>query len=216
MFDINSEKDVPGMIEQPQCDTIIKVAQSLPKNAKVLEIGCWAGRSTWTWLNGLSPNAHMVTVDPFMLDHKTGKHRKRQMAQKNQTVNTIMNYFLEHGGEKTWRAVINQHPNKNVHKQLFVGLSYEFAKQNNEMWDCVYVDGDHSYEGIQSDLNIFEPRTNIICGDDFKPKELPNPYGGRPIRAQPGVVKAVEEMCEKTGRTFWKDPDSCFWMAIKG
>lgn len=76
MFNIADENDIPGMVESDQCDTIKKIAQSLPEKAKVLEIGSWVGRSTWSWLNGLSPNAEMVTVDPFMLDAKTGKDRK--------------------------------------------------------------------------------------------------------------------------------------------
>lgn len=215
MFNIADENDIPGMVESDQCDTIKKIAQSLPEKAKVLEIGSWVGRSTWSWLNGLSPNDEMVTVDPFMLDAKTGKHRKRQMLRKNQIVNEIMNYHLEHGGAKTWRAVIDEHPNKNAHKKLFVGLSTDFGEENNDTWDCVYIDGDHSYEGVKTDLEMFEPRTNIICGDDYKPEELPNPFGGKPIRAQLGVVQAVNEMCEKTGRTLWLDPKSCFWIASK-
>jgi len=215
MFLIKDENDVPGMIEPAQCDTIKRIGQSLPDNAKVLEIGCWAGKSTWSWLNGLSTNAYMVTVDPFMLDSKTSKHRKRQMLRQNPIVNEIMDYFLVHGGEKTWRAVVDQHPNKNSHKKLYVGLSGDFAKENSDFWDCVYIDGDHSYEGVKTDLDFFESRTNIICGDDYKPEELPNPFGGKPIRAQLGVVQAVQEMCEKTDRKFWKDPNSCFWMATR-
>ena len=214
MFNIQTEGDVPGMILPEQCETLKKVASTLPDNANILEIGCWAGKSTWCWLSGLSSNASMTTVDPFVLDHRTSKHAKRQKKiWYNETVNEVMRYFVKNGGVKTWRAVINEHPNKIAHKNLYVGYSQNFALENDTVWDCVYIDGDHSYEGVTSDLHNFEPRTTIICGDDYKPES--RSLNGINIKAQLGVVNAVNEMCERTGRKLWVDPDSCFWMATK-
>lgn len=214
MFNIVDENDIPGMIVPSECINIKKLAAKLTKGSKILEIGCWSGRSTWCWLDGAPEGAEIYTVDPFILDNKTGKHAKRQnKIYHSKKINDIMNYFIENGGEKTWNAVIAEHPRKDLHKNLFVGFSNEFNAQHDIKWDCVYLDGDHSYDGVNLDISLFEPKTDIICGDDYSPQ--PGIFRGIGYKAQLGVVKAVDEMCQRTGRYFWKDPDSSFWIASK-
>jgi hypothetical protein len=207
MFNIKSENDIPGHIFPSQMEHIKQIAASLPEGANVLEIGCAWGRSTWCWLSGLKEGSTLTVVDPFLFGSdglRIGKHTKRQhRVWQNGVVDSIMRYWQEHGPEKTWKAVVEEHPKKHLIKNLYVGLSQDFALKNNETWDCVYLDGDHKYKSIKADLRNFEPRTNIICGDDYEPE------------TQQGVVRAVTEMIEETGRKFWLDPNSVFWTATK-
>ncbi|MBU3591454.1 class I SAM-dependent methyltransferase [Polynucleobacter sp. 78F-HAINBA] len=51
----------------------------------------------------------------------------------------------------------------------------------DESFDLVYIDGDHTYEGVVKDLAAWYPKVKkggIICGDDI---------------GWPGVKKAVDE-----------------------
>ena len=207
MFGINTADDVPGHIFSSQMDHIRSIASSLPKGSKVLEIGCAWGRSTWCWLDELPEGSTLTVVDPFLFGRdgqRIHKHKKRQSQYFNNTiVNEIMDYWVIHGPQKTWESVISEHPKKNMIKQLYVGSSRSFAEENDETWNCVYLDGDHRYKHINRDLLDFEPRTDIICGDDYEPE------------TQKDVIRAVDEMIARSGRKFWLDTDSVFWTATK-
>lgn len=66
------------------------------------------------------------------------------------------------------------------------GLSYEMAKQikDNDL-SLVYIDADHSYEGVKRDLNAFYSKVRsggVIAGHDYN---------------QNGVFRAVEEFCKE-------------------
>lgn len=206
MFKIKSDKDIPGFIQDEQAEHIKLLANSLPLNAQVLEIGCAWGRSTWCWLDGLPNDASLTVVDPFLIGSGKGKkwhceHQKERWNHK--TINKIMKYWVAHGHESTWRVVIDHHPRKHLVKELIVDKSQNFAKNSNQKWDCVFVDGDHKYQEVKKDLELLEPNTDILCGDDYGPHE-------------PDVVRAVDEMIQATGRTLWTCPyNSWFWIAKK-
>jgi len=55
--------------------------------------------------------------------------------------------------------------------------------------DALYVDGNHAYEYVKSDLEIYIPKVKVgglIAGDDYRPREK-------------GVRKAVDEYFAKIG-----------------
>lgn len=68
--------------------------------------------------------------------------------------------------------------------KLLKGLSVDMAKQvANESLDFIYLDGDHSYEGVTADLKAWAPKVKkggIIAGHDY-------------LQAEYGVQKAVLE-----------------------
>lgn len=49
--------------------------------------------------------------------------------------------------------------------------------------DLVYIDGDHSYEGVKADIEIYRSKARrVICGDDYM------------MRDGFGVIDAVQEL----------------------
>lgn len=42
--------------------------------------------------------------------------------------------------------------------KLHVETTAEFARKNNDLFDYIYIDGDHSYEGARSDFFLLWPR----------------------------------------------------------
>jgi hypothetical protein len=68
------------------------------------------------------------------------------------------------------------------------GLSCEMAKQiKNDELSMVYIDADHSYNGVKRDLNAFYPKVKsggIIAGHDYTNLDY-------------GVFQAVDEFCKE-------------------
>ncbi len=59
--------------------------------------------------------------------------------------------------------------------------------------DFVYIDGNHSYEGVKSDLELFYPKLKyggVMMGDDYHAKDIEKVFG-----FTFGVKKAVDEFC---------------------
>jgi hypothetical protein len=61
--------------------------------------------------------------------------------------------------------------------------------------DVAYLDGDHSYEFVKSDLEHWFPKVKkggFLCGHDYL-------HGGKEKDAWPGVTKAVDEFVASHG-----------------
>lgn len=81
--------------------------------------------------------------------------------------------------------------------ESFAQFSEEGAKQiKNASLDFVYIDGDHTFEGAQKDLQSWAPKVKaggVVCGDDFN-----NGSGGKKY-ADTGVKGAVESYARAIG-----------------
>jgi predicted O-methyltransferase YrrM len=69
------------------------------------------------------------------------------------------------------------------HKMFTAASAVEFAAQELD-FDFVFIDADHSYEGVKADIEGFLPLVmpgGIIAGDDYS------------VPDYPGVVRAVDE-----------------------
>ena len=80
--------------------------------------------------------------------------------------------------------------------------SVEAADQISEPLDFVYIDGDHSYEGIRADLDAWFPlirEGGIIAGHDY----------GQP--AFPGVKAAADQFFKRFGITVTHEGKGVWW-----
>lgn len=86
----------------------------------------------------------------------------------------------------------------NVH--TIKGLSPAAAREVRGRVDMVFIDGDHSREGITADIDRWLPKTNkLICGHD---------YSGHPDAGYPDVKAVVDE---RFAERVTVAPDTSIW-----
>lgn len=120
----------------------------------IIEIGSLYGKSTCIMLDAL-PEAHITCIDTFeyTLDEKG-------------TEQCYYDKFLENTKEYSNRITVKKELSSKVHKEL-----------PDSVYDCLFIDGDHSYNGIYTDILHYHTKLapgGLIVGHDY-----PNPKAER-------------------------------------
>ena len=123
----------------------------------IMEIGCWKGSFSESLLK-VFPRSKLILVDPWKVSEKN-KESWYGVNKNNQE-------FME----GIYKGVVNKFKgNKNV--TIHRGTVKTFYESNlNKKLDIIYVDGDHSYEGVLDDLFYSDKLTDkdsIIAMDDY-------------------------------------------------
>jgi len=150
-----------GLLSEGEAGILVDLARSLPKNPIVVNIGAGAGTS------GLAFLESREDLTLFSIDNEGGVNPLGGLGNERQTMQEAG--FAQ---EARFKQVLGD--SKAVAKQWPHGLV-----------DMVFVDGDHSYEGVKGDveawLALVKPG-GIIAFHDF----LHSLY--------PGVTQAVGEL----------------------
>lgn len=164
-------------------DTIAR----MPKGQYGLEIGVWKGEST---VKFAAHSAHVDAVDPWSVevyeegseydyDEYLDKYEHIVGSRDPEDFQRFYDYVHE---------TVCRKANKAGNITVIRMSSKQFFEQNTKVYDWVYVDGDHSYEGCYYDLveawKIIRPG-GILFGDDYTNK--------------PEVKKAVDQFLDEVG-----------------
>jgi hypothetical protein len=173
-------------------NNIIKL---IGKGSRGVEIGVWKGSTTKKFLERNLEK--LILIDPWSVDpykergeEKFNEYIKRYSELvEGKTEEKFQSYY-----DEVYREVIQMFgrvPCVNIFRAT---SSQWFEEQwNGELFDWVYIDGDHSYEGAMYDLKMSQKivrKGGLIIGDDYKWRSP----GGKP-----GVKKAVDEFSKNTG-----------------
>lgn len=148
------------------------------KNLVGAEIGVWKGEHAWAMLKQLDIKK-LYLVDPYEL-YPTYGGLGIQSPQEMLMSQQFAEKMLEKEGFKDKVEWITK-------------PSIEAARDvKNDSLDFVYIDGNHGYEYVMSDILSWEPKIKkdgLIGGHDYL-FEKDKPY-------HEGVVKAVNDFCGK-------------------
>lgn len=135
---------------------------------KILEIGSWAGGSAITWAEALKKYSKqggmILCIDQWVnyldsLDSKLWTHKTMKKALKS---NKIYSLFLHNIAASKHNDIVF----------TFKGSSAQnLPMLKNNQFDIIFIDGDHSYEGVYSDIEKSAPllkNEGLICGDDLE------------------------------------------------
>jgi len=174
MLDLN---DIPGFTEPSQLLTFQRIAKQISANSNVLEIGAAFGKSTSSWLTALNPMASLTIIDNFKLPDENVKEKMETDVytdgEMSDTKKQLFEYYFKHGQYATFKYIINQHHNKHIIKEVFTMRSADYMCLNYaNLFDLVYLDGNHTYENVMAELEYFK-RSTLICGDDYSERHEP-------------------------------------------
>lgn len=150
------------------------------------EVGVKSGRNIERIL-AKCPNTHWLAIDPWCPTENYKRWPDESHARN----------------ERQFNAVHANHKGNIVKMKMFSLEAVE--KVEDASLDLVFIDGDHSYEGVRSDIDAWLPKVRlggVISGHDY---DNTNKYGD----AFKGVDRAVHE---SFGKTFDLYPDHV-WVA---
>lgn len=139
-------------------------------NLKMLEIGSYKGESTFMFASlGIFTEIHCI--DPF-----EGVEEANDLLSENWE--NVKNEFK-----------LNTRYFDNI--TLHQGFSYNLVNNfEDKYFDFIYIDGNHEYEDVKKDIELYLPKTKQLIGGHDYQKEWP------------GVIEAVNEILIAPDKTF--------------
>jgi predicted O-methyltransferase YrrM len=153
------------------------LAGEIPQNGKFIEIGVYRGRSA-CFLAELRPDVEFTLIDPFVDDNPYANFFNHERMTGDESIRRIKTLIA--------RCVVIKSTSQLAASRL-----------PREAYDAVFIDGDHEYGPVLTDLINYTPKVKkggIVAGHDY-------------FLDHPGVVKAVNEHFNKDRHVNLSMPD---------
>jgi hypothetical protein len=195
-FDFCKTKQRNEIIFDNRIEMIEKI---LPEGSHIAEIGVFKGEFAEQLLK--SNPAHLYLVDCW---------EKGPMVSGNADGNNIETIPNAEDLYFNVQEKFRFNPNVSIHREF----SSSFLEKIQDMsLDAIYIDADHSYEGVKRDLELAFKKVKkygLIMGHDYEM----NMTKAR-TKYDFGVKKAVDEFCQTYGlKIFAKGTDGCVSFSI--
>ncbi len=170
----------------------INKIQLFDKPLMGVEIGVASGKHAKQILNFLNIK-QLVLVDPWKVHSDDW--------QADNTSPKGLDKFDDTFHENNYKKAVKNFSN-NPKVKIIRDYSVNAAKMfDDKYFDFVYLDGDHSYEGVKKDLDSWYPKLKkfgVMCGDDYGNIHLP-------------VIEAVSEFVYEHKLLVTCSEDKQFW-----
>ncbi len=169
------------------------------KPIKGIEVGVWrAAGSTQIWLNNCAPKSEFFLIDRWEPDIS-------ELLLEDVDFNEILAYtsfnLISTDNLMAAFLAIKEIEKKRIRDSLNIHLiraeSNKFLNSlERDSFDFIYLDGDHRYENIKTDIKLAKKLVKkdfgIICGDDLE--KIPN-------------IQLYEESLKYKNRDFLRESD---------
>jgi precorrin-6B methylase 2 len=136
---------IDGWLTKSEALGLYTIASQLPKDAVIVEIGTWKGKSTYCMAKGLK-SGRIYSVDPF--DASGEKESAVVYEERKGTTSLLEQFEIRMKELKVFDRIT---PMK--------GLSNQFVGKIKSI-DFLFIDGDHSIEGCDFDFTNYAPYLN--------------------------------------------------------
>lgn len=155
---------VPGWLTEAEELHMLAMAQDVPAKGTIVEIGGEWGRSASIWCKGAKKDVAIITVDPFASDEVFEAH---------------IHNLMEAGF--TSRTSIVQERSE-----------VAYTSFNDDSIDLLFIDGDHTYEAVKRDLELWSPK--VKSGGIILMHDMGKGSGAHYLHYE--VARAVQEFAE--------------------
>tara|TARA_Y100001970_G_scaffold285539_1_gene405600 strand:- start:8662 stop:9345 length:684 start_codon:yes stop_codon:yes gene_type:complete len=147
-------------IKKTSSDKRAYILEQLSKNSTFVEVGVWKGDFSKQISNISNPKL-LILVDSWTYDEKV-----RGCAPQVDGKEPLNQNFFDQAKKDTYSKFEN---NPNVH---ILDLNSQDASSTYEdnFFDYVYIDAEHTYEAVINDLKFWYPKlkkNGILFGDDY-------------------------------------------------
>jgi predicted O-methyltransferase YrrM len=155
--------DIPGFTFLSELNILSNIASMVPEHGSILEIGPCYGRSTHALYIGKPKNVSLTTIDKwgppidFKLHTYEGNPNLLSIVQSMSDAREGFEYCL--GKDIINNITVIQDNSKNI------------KITENNSYNLVFIDGDHSYETVKMDLCKHKKDTLVIL-DDFSENHI--------------------------------------------
>ena len=163
------------------------IIKQLKKNTIIAEIGVWKGEFSNEILKNANPKK-LVLIDPWQYDQSI-----RGCAPQVKGKEPLSQKFFDAAKEDTYKKFVG------IDEVTILETNSKNAsnKFQDNYFDYIYIDGEHSYNAVLQDLTYWYPKlkpNGTIFGDDFYWREKDNSFN---------VKKAYEEFIAKQKIKKW-------------
>ena len=178
---------IQSKIDNFTLDKRAYIIKQFKKKSIIAEIGVWRGDFSQEILLNVSPK-ELVLVDPWIYNEKI-----RGCAPQVKGSEPINQKFFDEAKNSTYEKF----QSLEFVKILDMNSENASSKFNNNYFDYIYIDGEHSYKAVIKHLKSWYPKLKIngkIFGDDFYWREEDNSFS---------VKKAYEDFIKENKIKKW-------------
>lgn len=189
------------------------------RRIRILEIGVWYGvGSTDIWLSNCQAGSEIYLADswaPYASEGDLNDHEWNWKKVDDLSTDAFLSAYLN------TKRLQEERQADNIKIHLTRGNASTFLPVlGSDLFDFIYIDGDHKYENIKLDIReakrLVKKDFGIICGDDLEVMPTPELYElakqhpkldylRDPHNFHPGVLAAIHEEFETVNMVngFW-------------
>ena len=192
--------NIPGWMKPQELVLLTKLAQFVPENGAILEVGCFLGSSTVALYNGKLPSVKMTVVDNFrgFLDPSVLEKPFEEVRFETGDLDSYQrakSIAISRGWQMAFKSCVGDEIYNDLDTHPV--SSGDFVK--DKKYNLTFIDASHYYEDVRNDLKKFASDTDLLIGDDF-------------LSLYPGVSQAVNQFRDK--RTLVVFENTKLWALI--
>jgi SAM-dependent methyltransferase len=141
--------EIDGWLAHGEAIALYETARSLPDDRPVVcEIGSWVGKSSVVIARGLlgKPGATLYCIDPFNAEGESASAPVYE-ARKETFGTPLQEVFTKNIRRRGLQEIVRP----------IRGYSHDAIRNFNTPLDFLFIDGDHSYEGVLRDFTDWTP-----------------------------------------------------------